>query len=304
MNPESQRKRTLLGASLVLFSGLCWATYVVTAKLGIEFGLDVISLNTIRLTVSALFIGIFIAAFRRFAPKASLPAVLLVLLLGAIDHGLGGVLYIGSLHYIDASLAYLLVFAYPAMVVLLSAAIGREKLSARKVLAVIVTFIGVAMVLEAGGAVEGEAWIGVALVLAAAFIFSVYLLFCEGLMDRFSSSQMSFFSLAGGGIAMLAALPFAPARFDLLFDPQGLLILGIFSVVGTAFALLFFLMGVRHIGASRASIISTTEPVFVVLLAWIMLGEFLSPIQWLGMLVLMAGVTLVQWGEPAHEPGP
>ena len=304
MEKAERGRRPLLGAGLVLLSGICWASYVVIAKLSVDFGLDVVVLNTLRLTFGAGVMGLFLLALRKFSSTAGMGVIVLVLVLGALDHGLGGILYISSLHYLDASMAYLLVYTYPAMVVILSAVAGREKLSLRKILAVVVTFIGVAMVLEVGAAVHGEAWIGVMLVLIAVLIFSVYLLFCEGLMDRLSSAQLSFLSLAGGGMAMMAVLPIIPAGFERVLEPTGILLVGSIAVVGTALALVFFLMGVRHAGASRASIVSTAEPVFVVLLAWMFLGELLSPIQFLGTAVLMAGVAIVQWDGAPREPGP
>jgi drug/metabolite transporter (DMT)-like permease len=302
--PQIMPRRPWLGASLVLLSGVFWATYVITAKLAIEFGLDVFTINLFRLGIGAAVLGLFVLAFRRFSSKTSIPLLFLILFLGAIDHGLGGLLYIGSLAYIEASLAYLLVYAYPAMVVVVAALAGRERITAKKVLAVITTFIGVALVLEVGGAVKGEEWIGVAFVLSSALIFSVYLICCEGLMDRYSSSQISFLSLAGGAVGLLTLLPFAPLRIDLAGTPDGLLLLAMIGIVGTALALLFFLMGVRHTGASTASIITTAEPAFVVILAWFFLGETLSLIQFLGMVFLVVGVAIVQWGEKAYEPGP
>ena len=296
--------RPALGAALILLSGLCWAAYVIMAKIGIEFGLSVVTINTVRLVVGAASIGIYIVVFRKFFSKATPATILLLLVLGAVDYGIGGLLYIASMLYIDASLAFLLVYTFPALVVVFSALIDRERLTLRKVLAVIITFIGVALVLEVGGAVREDAWIGVAFVLSSAFIFAVYILICEGLMDRYSSSQLGFLSIAGGALMMLAVIPFTPVRLDLLMDPSSILIIILVSVVGTSLAMILFFMGVKIIGATTASIVTTVEPVFVVLLAWLVLGETLSLLQMAGTALLMFGVALVQVGAPAHEPGP
>ena len=296
--------RPALGAALILLSGLCWAAYVIMAKIGIEFGLNVVTINTVRLVVGAASIGIYIVVFRKFFSKATPATILLLLVLGAVDYGIGGLLYIASMLYIDASLAFLLVYTFPALVVVFSALIDRERLTLRKVLAVIITFIGVALVLEVGGAVREDAWIGVAFVLSSAFIFAVYILICEGLMSRYTSSQLGFLSIAGGALIMLAVIPFTSVRFDLLSDPRSILIIVLVSIVGTSLAMILFFMGVKIIGATTASIVTTVEPVFVVLLAWLVLGETLSLLQMAGTALLMFGVALVQVGAPAREPGP
>jgi drug/metabolite transporter (DMT)-like permease len=298
------KKRQTLGLSLVLLSGVCWALTAVMSKVGIELGLSEYEINTVRTLVAAAFLAFFVLFVRRTKFRISAAVLALVLLLGAIDFGLGGVLFIASLRHIDASMAFLLVYTYPAMVVLISVAIGREKPRPSTFAALVLTFIGVALVLEAGWAIESEAWIGIAFVAAAALIFSVYIVACEWLMDSLSSSQVAFLSLAGGGIAMLLVVPFSGFRMQLILQPRNLLVLALLAVVGTAFSMILFLMGMRHIGASRAAIFTTVEPVFVVLMAWMILGEVLSPVQMAGVLLQMSGLAISHLKAPAVEPGP
>ena len=87
--------------------------------------------------------------------------------------------------------------------------------------------------------------------------------------------------------------------------PVNLLLLATIGVVSTALSMIFFLAGIRHIGAARASIITTIEPAFVVFLAWLILGETLSPVQLIGVAILLAGIALARRKRPSMtEPGP
>jgi drug/metabolite transporter (DMT)-like permease len=292
------------GTMLVVLSGVLWSLYAIMVKIGVDNGLSETEMNTARLVVSAAVIGIYLLARSRFFFRISAGELIILILLGAADYGVGGLLYIGSLRHIDAALAFLLVYTFPAMVTLISVIIGREKLRPSLVLAVVLTFIGVAMVLEAGMAITGEQWIGVGMVLSAALILAVSLVFCEGLMDRLSASQISFVTHGSGGVLMLSLLPFVGLRPDILLEPRNLIVLIYISVFGTAISMILFYMGMKKIGAARASIVTTAEPVFVVLLAWMLLGETLSPVQIAGVAIQVSGVLLVQLRVPIIEPGP
>jgi drug/metabolite transporter (DMT)-like permease len=304
MADQLTSRRMAFGTMLVMFSGIFWAAYAVVVKIGVDYGLSEIEINTARLVVSAVVIGAYLLARRRFFFRVSAGEIVILMSLGAIDYGVGGLLYIGSLRYIDAALAFLLVYTFPAMVTLISIFTGREKPRPSLLVAVVMTFVGVAMVLEVGLAVQGIKWLGVGMVLLSALIFSVYLVFCEGLMDRLSSAQISFLTLGAGGLLMLLLLPLSGLRTDVLLEPRNLSVLLFLSVFGTAISMILFFMGVRRIGAARASIVTTAEPVFAVLLAWLLLNETLSLLQLAGVALQVSGVLLVQLRTPAVEPGP
>ncbi len=294
----------LYGTLFILLSGVCWASYTIVLKIGVDLGLSEVEINTVRLVVGAALIGVFLFVRGKFSFNVNLRYMLLLLVLGALDYGLGGVLYVGSLRYIDASLAFLLVYTFPAVVVVVSILLGREKPTLSLILAVVLTFVGVTLVLEVGGAVEGEQWIGVAFVLTSVLIFVAFMLICESLMDRLSSSQITFLTLGAGGLSMLAFIPFVGVRPEMLLEPRNLGVLLFLAVIGTAVSMILFFMGIRRIGAARASIITTAEPVFVVLMAWLLLGETLSLLQMAGVALQLTGVLLVQLRSPHPEPGP
>lgn len=54
------------------------------------------------------------------------------------------------------------------------------------------------------------------------------------------------------------------------------------ACLNTLMAVLFFLKGVKHIGATRATLISTAEPAFCIILAYIILGETLTATEFIG----------------------
>jgi drug/metabolite transporter (DMT)-like permease len=64
------------------------------------------------------------------------------------------------------------------------------------------------------------------------------------------------------------------------------------SFFSTVLAILLFLEGVKRIGSLRASVVGTAEPVFVVLIAFVVLGEKLSFPEIAGSLLVLSGVLI------------
>jgi drug/metabolite transporter (DMT)-like permease len=67
--------------------------------------------------------------------------------------------------------------------------------------------------------------------------------------------------------------------------------------VATAIAIQTFYAGVRRVGGARAALISTVEPVYAVVMAVILFGEHLEPVQLLGGAMVIFGVILAETGR-------
>jgi drug/metabolite transporter (DMT)-like permease len=71
------------------------------------------------------------------------------------------------------------------------------------------------------------------------------------------------------------------------------------GVIATAVAIQTFYAGVKRVGGARASLISTVEPVYTILLAMILFGESLEPVQVVGGVLVLAAVLLAETGRPS-----
>jgi drug/metabolite transporter (DMT)-like permease len=76
------------------------------------------------------------------------------------------------------------------------------------------------------------------------------------------------------------------------------------GVIATAVAIQTFYAGVKRVGGARASLISTIEPVYTIVLAMILFGESLEPVQVVGGALVLAAVILAETGRPAAAKRP
>jgi DME family drug/metabolite transporter len=103
----------------------------------------------------------------------------------------------------------------------------------------------------------------------------------------------------GSMLLIVAAIPTLDTLVGL--PSTSYLILLMLSVVHTTLAFALYTFGIRHLGAGRAAIVATIEPVVAGVLGIALLGEELTALKALGALLVISGAVLAQIG-PAKAP--
>lgn len=211
-----------------------------------------------------------------------------------------GFLYAGAalsafsgLQYVPASLYVVLFYTYPAMVTIISRFLG-ERIPRVGWIALASTLIGVFLTLPDFSIIAPEMGAGILIALLNALLVATYFIIVGKLTRRGAEPMLGTAYVISGTLVILALVsPFVGGvSFPETPSVWGLLIgLGIIS---TALPILFMQIGIQHIGAPVASIISTFEPVLSMTLAMLILGETILPTQWMGAAFIIAGVIILQ----------
>jgi DME family drug/metabolite transporter len=195
-----------------------------------------------------------------------------------------------------ASLASVLLYTAPAFVALLGWGLLRERLGAREGVAVAGTLAGIALISLGGG--QGVTVTGAALAwgLTAGFTYSLYYLYGKAYFTRYAPTALFAVALPVGALGLLPFVDFSAKT------PAAWGSLGGIAVLSTYFAYLAYSAGLRHLPATRASVIASLEPVVAAALAALLFGERLSPTA-LGGAALVIGAALLLSVEkrPAAE---
>src|SRR6478752_2026254 len=163
-----------VGPLLCLLSAAGFGAMAVFGKLAYDAGVEVEELLLLRFAMAAPLLLAVAAATGalRGLPRRS---VLAGLGMGAIGYATQSGLYFGALERMDASLLALILYVYPALVLIGAVALGRERASVRRVAALLMTLTGTALVLvgAASGSLDG---LGTVMGFAAALTYTVYIL--------------------------------------------------------------------------------------------------------------------------------
>jgi len=205
-----------------------------------------------------------------------------------VGYSLQSALFFTSVRFITPDLAALLLYTFPALVVLLSALIYRERLTPLKVTVVLLCVGGAALTAGGGGAIHP---LGVAAALGAALVYALYIIYSRvvlGTVDPLlATCWVTTFAALAYALVTLSTGAFAPP-----LAPGGWLAIGIVVLFSTVIAVLFFFLGVVQIGPASAALTSSFEPVATAGLTILLFGVHPSGWQWLGMALVLSGVAL------------
>jgi drug/metabolite transporter (DMT)-like permease len=219
------------------------------------------------------------------------------LALGAIGYAAQAGCYFAALERIDASLLALLVYTYPAMVAIAAIALGRERADARRLPALALASGGLVLVLASasGGTVEP---LGATLGIGAAIVYTTYILVSEGIAGRIRPTLLAALVCSGAAFSLTLGSALAGDLSPGDVTATGWGWLACLALVSTVAAVSLFFAGLRRVGPTTASILSTAEPVVTVLLAFLVFGELLSTLQLIGGALVIAAVLLLTSYRP------
>jgi drug/metabolite transporter (DMT)-like permease len=273
---------------LCLVSACGFGLMAIFAKEAYGAGLGVTALLAARFVLAACVFWAIVAARRPALPPR--PVVLACLGLGAIGYAAQAGFFFSALEHIDASLTSLLLYTYPALVFCGAVALGRERVTPWKALALALASAGAALVLLGGGT-AGLETTGVALALAAGATYAVYILVADGIVARIDPFLLGALVATGAAATFLVA---GAAGGALHFTSGGWVWIVAIALLSTVLPIVTFMLGMARVGASTASIVSTFEPVVTVAFAVTLYGEALGPLQALGGALVLAAVVALQ----------
>jgi drug/metabolite transporter (DMT)-like permease len=295
------------GVALCLLSAVGFGLMAIFAKEAYRSDVSVTTLLAIRFTLAACAFWVIIAARRARATTSEAPTrriVLVGLALGGVGYAAQSGAFFGALTHIDASLAALLLYTYPALVFGIAIVLGRERADRPRVIALGLATAGAALVLAGGGAGALDP-LGVVLALTAAVLYSVYILVSERVVGHIDAFLLGALITTGAAVTLsIAGLVSGSLRLD--FEPAGWAWIAALGLGSTVIAISAFLAGLNLVGPATAAIVSTIEPVVTVALAMAFFAERLGAVQVVGGVLVLTAVVLlaakVRRDVPSTEP--
>jgi drug/metabolite transporter (DMT)-like permease len=301
LKPETARMLAVRssGTLLCVGSAAAFGAMGVLGKLAYGDGATVGTLLAVRFLLAALLFWTLVLVTGAAGELRALRGrdVAVALGLGACGYATQAGGYFAALERIDASLVALLIYTFPVMVAVAAVALGREGFDGRRLTGLGLASGGLVLVLASAGAGALEP-LGTALALGAAVVYSAYILVSEGVAGRMRPSVLSALVSSGAALSLTAGSALLGELRPGEVTGAGWGWLACLAVVSTVAAVNLFFAGLRRVGPTRASILSTVEPVVTVLLAYLVFGEALGGVQLLGGALVLGAVLALNAGVP------
>lgn len=275
---------------MVLASATGFGTLAILAKLGYAAGVGTQQMLAFRFLLAAIGMLALAALAGQNPLRLGRTRLLTLLSMGMLFYSAQSLTYFLALRSLPASVVVLIAYIYPSLVVGAGWLFLRRAITAKHGAALAASFVGVAMLV--GGAHFQLTW-ALLLAVASPVVYTGYILVGERVMGSVPALAASAVIMVGAaiGFTLIAAVTneLTPPR-----SLNGWAVVVALALVPTMLAITLFLAGLPRVGASRAALLSTWEPVVTVLLAVAVLGDRLSIVQVLGGLLVLLAVAAVQ----------
>jgi len=291
-----------LGAALIVVAAMGFGTLGPIARFADEAGVSSLTLVTWRAGVGALVVLLFLAAQsvagrRSWRRWRELPVRdrLFLSISAPTNAALNLAMFVAFLQ-IGIALALLIFYIYPAFVALASVAWFGERLDRVRWAALLMSLTGVVLVVAGAGELASLDAVGIGLALVGALAQTWYALAAHHGFRAVPAFQAAASTMGGAAIVyLLVALVIG--QLGMMVEPlasaAALWPALVAGILGAGLATVCFIAGIRLLGAPRATILSTLEPVVGVGLAAVLFGTLPTPLQLVGgALIIAAGIVL------------
>jgi drug/metabolite transporter (DMT)-like permease len=295
---------TGFGATLVVTAAICFGTLGPVSRFAFDAGVSELTLVTWRAVIGAMLVIAIAFVLARMGQVVARPLReiprrdRLMNVVAGLANALLNLTVFLALSRISVALTLLVFYTYPGIVALASTLFFGEHLDRLRWAALGMSLIGLALVVIGAGEVGELDLIGVGLAFLAGLCQVVYALSARHGFSSIPSPQASAvtfvvaataYLLIGLGTGSLSALS-EPLTSNAALAPVVWA-----GTIGAGIPAMAWIMGIRILGAPRAAIISTLEPVVGVALAAVLLNEIPTSLQLLGGAAIVGAAIVVQW---------
>ena len=294
MNTISSPRSAYIGVACALAGAISFSAKTILVKLAYQHGVDVITLLALRMLIALPFFALM--AWWAGAAHLERRDWLGVIALGFIGYYLGSWLDFAGLQTISAGTGRLILYLYPTIVVLMSAAFLKQPIRLRHVLSLVLSYSGIALVFREEIKLTAE-WnallIGAALVFASAICTAVYYVAGSRYVHKMGSMRYTAY-------AAMSASFFVIAHFMAVHGPSKLavaqpvyMLAGIMAIFSTVVPLWLIAEGLKRIGPNQVALVGCVGPLSTMLFGLVFLGEMITAVQAMGAVLVLSGVLII-----------
>lgn len=278
---------------LVLAAGILWGMMGIYVRKLTEFGMGTMEIVALRSLLTAVCLFVFMLLFKRDMLKIRLKDIWCFIGTGILSVVFFNFCYFKAITLTSLSIAAVLLYTAPTIVMILSAVLFKERITTVKVVALAITFIGCILVTGMLGDKKGLSAEGLLIGLGAGLGYAFYSIFSRFAIERgYHSLTISFYTFL---IAAIGTVPMVNLRIIYgvcLVDKSMILYYFLFALLTTILPYILYTKGLADLENSKAAIIASIEPVAASIVGIIMYHEELPLNVFVG-IVLILGTILV-----------
>jgi drug/metabolite transporter (DMT)-like permease len=281
----------------VVIGAALWGTISIFVKGLYELGFTALQIASLRIFSASLILLGYSLLTNRSLLKIDLKDIPWFIGTGVISLVFFSWCYFFTIAESSVSMAVILLYTAPAMVTVLSRIFFKELLTLKKIISLMLAFIG--MVIVTGVYLPGQmniTIIGLMTGLGSGVGYALYSIIGKPILKKYNPLTVTNYTLFVAAIVLVPVLLRIPNPQLLLESSIIMSVLGL-GLFPTALAYIFYTKGLVHLEASKASITATVEPVVGTLLGVFVFGDIISGFQWIGIGLILLSVVVVNLAD-------
>lgn len=280
-----------ISAILVMTAGFCWGLIGVFSKTLSSAGFSPVQITALRCVVTALSLGIYLFIFDREKLKIKPRDIHHFIETGILSIVLFNICYFITVDMVSLSVAAILLYTAPCIIMLLSVPLFKERLTFTKVLCLFMSFAGCVLVTGLGTSTRIP-FVGILTGLGSGLGYALYTIFGRYALKKYHPFTVTFYTflVAAAGILFFSH----PSETAVLIaaKPSSLLFILLLGIVSTLVPFLCYTKGLEGLEAGTASIIACIEPMVAAIAGVTLFHEQLTAADIIGIVLIFTAVVL------------
>lgn len=280
----------------VIAAGVLWGLITIFIKKLSSAGLDALQISAIRLCISAPVFLAFILITDRSKIKIKLRDIWMFVCTGIVSVVLFNTCYFYTMIHSQASVAVVLLYTSPVFIMILSAVFFKERITARKICALLLTVGGCCL---AAGITQGFTISPFIFLtgLASGLFYGLYTIFGRIALNKYDTRTVTLYTFLLG---MPGSMPTGkiPSTIHILSGEPALIFwcVGI-AVVSTVLPYFLYTTGLKKTESGKAAVLVAVEPVVGAVLGMAVYGEPCYAAKLAGITAIIAAIIILNTGN-------
>lgn len=268
-----------------------------------EGGSNPVTLTFLR---NALCLPVLLAIlwFQKISLKVTKKELISLLILGGIGNAVTTLMLNISFALIDVGIATTIHFVYPVFVTLACVFFYKERMTMQEIAALCVAMLGVGsffLGIDSNSGKNDDMLMGLFLAVASGVTYAFYIIYMDksGLKNQ-PAFKITFYVALMSAICM-AIFGAGTGQLTFALTQEAWIISFVFALLCTVVALSLLQIGIKHVGAAPAAILTTFEPITSVIFGVVLLGEKITTIKLIACALILAGVVMLSLAKQRQK---
>ena len=277
----------------ILLSGMLWGCMGLFVRVLNKQGIASMDIVFLRAIVTAVAMVIFLFIFHRRMLKIHWKDFWCFLGTGIASITFFNFCYFKAIMMTSLSVAAVLLYTAPAIVMILSYILFHEAFTVRKVIAIVMTFFGCMLVTGMLGQQQAITTTGLLYGLGAGLGYAFYSIFSRYALEKgYHSLTITCYTFIVTTVVSVFFTNVSKVSMVVFSSPLYVMLTVALGLICTVAPYLLYTLGLQEVDNSHAAIIASIEPVTATVLGFVVFGEDITVVKMMGMILVLGGMAV------------